>query len=144
MRRGDHFEPAGLPTITGPLFAEPVDGPFAQSQIQPSAEEVMVASLIWRQRGRSKPISIARVRELTNYSERQIKGIVEQLIVTHRMRIGGRREEPAGYYMIETAEDLATAVGPYRAQIIAMWRRLRVLLQPQALRELLGQLKLEE
>jgi len=70
--------------------------------------------------------------------------VVEQLVVSHWMKIGGRREAPAGYYMIETAEDLATAVGPYRAQIISMWRRLRVLMQPQALRELLGQLKLED
>lgn len=120
------------------------EGPFSASQLPPTKEEVLVASLIWQRRGRGNPISIARLRQLTGLSERQIKGIVEQLVVAHGMRIGARREEPAGYFMIETAEDLAAAVKPYRNQILAMWRRLRVLEQPQRLRELLGQLRLED
>lgn len=120
------------------------EGPFSASQLPPTKEEILVASLIWQRRGRGNPISIARLRQLTGFSERQIKGIVEQLVVAHRMRIGARREEPAGYFMIETAEDLEAAVKPYRNQILAMWRRLRVLEQPQRLSELLGQLRLED
>jgi hypothetical protein len=119
------------------------EGPFSASQLPPTKEEVLVASLIWQRRGRGNPISIARLRQLTGFSERQIKGLVEQLVVAHRMRIGARREDPAGYFMIETAEDLEAAVKPYRNQILAMWRRLRVLEKPQRLRELLGQLRLE-
>lgn len=137
----------GLPTVRGPLFDEAAPATetiFERSKVQPSQEEFLVASLIWRRRGRANPISIARLRELTSLSERQVKGVVEQLVVAHRMRIGGRREEPAGYFMIENAEDLETAVRPYRAQILAMWRRLRVLEAPQGLRELLGQLRLED
>lgn len=120
------------------------EGLFSASQLPPTKEEILVASLIWQRRGRDNPISIARLRQLTGFSERQIKGLVEQLVVAHRMRIGASREEPAGYFMIETAEDLEAAVKPYRNQILAMWRRLRVLEQPQRLRELLGQLRLED
>lgn len=120
------------------------EGPFSASQLPATKEEVLVASLIWQRRGRGNPISIARLRQLTGFSERQIKGIVEQLVVAHRMRIGARREDPAGYFMIETAEDLEAAVKPYRNQILAMWRRLRVLEQPNKLMELLGQLRLED
>ncbi len=120
------------------------EGPFSASQLPPTKEEVLVASLIWQRRGRGNPISIARLRQLTGFSERQIKGIVEQLVVAHRMRIGARREDPAGYFMIETAEDLEAAVKPYRNQILAMWRRLRVLEQTHKLMELLGQLRLED
>jgi|DewCreStandDraft_4_1066084.scaffolds.fasta_scaffold06909_17 hypothetical protein len=120
------------------------EGPFSASQLPPTKEEVLVASLIWQRRGRGNPISIARLRQLTGFSERQIKGIVEQLVVAHRIRIGARREDPAGYFMIETAEDLEAAVKPYRNQILAMWRRLRVLEQPHKLMELLGQLRLED
>ncbi|GIU80160.1 MAG: hypothetical protein KatS3mg005_3398 [Bryobacteraceae bacterium] len=120
------------------------EGPFSASRLPPTKEEILVASLIWQRRGQGNPISIARLRQLTGFSERQIKGIVEQLVVAHRMRIGARREEPAGYFMIETAEDLEAAVKPYRNQILAMWRRLRVLEQTHKLMELLGQLRLED
>jgi glutamyl-tRNA synthetase len=54
----------------------------------------------------------------------------------------GYRGEPSGYAIIVTAEDLAAAVGPYREQIFAMWRRLRALLDPHELRALHGQLDL--
>jgi hypothetical protein len=133
---------SGTPGIRGPLFES--DTPFSRSTVQPAPDEALVAALIWQHRGRANPISIARLRQLTGFSERQIKGLVEQLVVTHKMRIGGRREEPAGYFIIETAEDQAAAVGPYKSQILAMWKRLRVLEQPHALRELLGQLRLED
>lgn len=118
--------------------------PFSRSDVRPTPEEVMVASLILRHKGKDDPITIARLRDLTGYTERIIKDTVEQLVVTHGMRIGGRRGEPAGYFMIETAEDQAAAVRPYKLQILAMWRRLRRLEEPHALRELLGQLKLED
>jgi hypothetical protein len=134
----------GMPTIGGPLFEALEDTPFARSPVRPAKEEALVGGLIWKHRGRSNPVSIARLRELTGLSERQVKGVVEQLVTTHKMRIGGRREEPSGYFMVESAEDLDAAVKPYKAQIIAMWRRLRVLEAPQGLKELLGQLKLED
>jgi hypothetical protein len=128
-----------------PLFEQQRPaGPFAESKIPPSPEEIMVASFIWKHRGRSNPISIAQLRDKTGYTERQIKGIVEQLVTTHKLRIGANREEPVGYFVVESAEDLAAAVRPYRNQIIAMWRRLRVLESRSGLRELLGQLTLED
>jgi len=139
MTHHDTDFPAAAP---GPLFAQPAD-PFARSRTKPSPDEVLVASLIWRHRGRRNPIRIAKLKELTGFSERQIKGIVEQLVVTHKLRIGGSREEPAGYFIIETEEDLRVAAGPYRSQILAMLRRLRVLEDPHSLREFLGQLRLE-
>lgn len=127
--------------ISGPLFE---GDPFGESKVKPQPDEVLVASLIWKHRGRGNPVSIARLKDLTGFSERSIKGVVEQLVVCHRMKIGGRREEPVGYFVIEDAEDLRVAVGPYRAQILAMWRRLKVLESARELRELLGQLTLDE
>jgi len=61
-------------------------------------------------------------------------------VVAHRIRIGGRRGDPVGYFVIQDLEDLEVAVRPYRDQIFAMWRRLRALLEPHALREMAGQL----
>jgi hypothetical protein len=124
--------------IEGPLFES---DPFGESTAEPSAEENLVARLIWKHRGRRNPISIARLRENTGYSERQIKGIVESLVVNYGIRIGAKREEPAGYFVIEDAEDLAVAVGPYKAQIQAMLRRLRALEPSIAVREFIEQLE---
>ena len=119
-------------------------GAFADSKVDPTAIERVVAEIIWTHRGRQNPISIATLSRSTGKCEREIKGVVEQLVVTHRMRIGAKREEPSGYFTIVDAEDLAAAVGPYRAQIFAMWRRLRVLLSKHELAEMLGQLRIEE
>jgi hypothetical protein len=60
------------------------------------------------------------------------------------MQIGARREEPAGYFVIQNNEDLEAAVGPYKSQILAMVRRLRVLEPSQHSRlEFLGKIRLE-
>ena len=115
-------------------------GAFADSKVDPTAIERVVAEIIWSHQGRKNPISIATLCASVGKKERDIKGIVEQLVVAHRARIGARREDPAGYFVIDDAEDLAAAVGPYRAQIFAMWRRLRVLLSKHELAELHGQL----
>ena len=129
----------------GPLFdSTGADGPFAKSLVEPDEVERLVAGIIWPHRGRSNPISIAMLSGATGRGERTIKGIVEQLVVTHRIPIGGRRAEPVGYFVIVDAEDLAAAVQPYREQIFAMWRRLRVLLEPRALAELHGQLVIDK
>jgi hypothetical protein len=141
MRQNDAMDYQGFAEDL-PLFpAEAIAGPFDRSATQPSPEETLIASLIWKHKGQANPIPIARLRELTGYSERQIKGTVESLIVTHRMKIGARREEPAGYFMIETKEDLAAAVGPYRSQILSMLRRLRVLDTYEACRDFLSQVR---
>lgn len=128
------------PGISGPLFD---DDPFGESIAEPSHEEIHVARLIWKHRGRNNPVSIAKLRENTGYSERQIKDLVAQLVVNHRLKIGARREEPAGYFVIESCEDLAAAVGPYKAQIHAMLRRLRALETPEAVRQFVQKLAVE-
>lgn len=143
MRRNDAHDYSVESFGDLPLFAPEDRGPFGDSNTKPSPEELMVAGLIWRRRGRANPISIARLRELTGYSERQIKGIVEQLVITHRMRIGGSRQDPAGYFIVQDTADLAAAVEPYKSQILSMLRRLRVLDAPHARREFLGQIRLE-
>jgi hypothetical protein len=135
----------------GPLFdlapADEVAGPFADSKIAPSGIERVVAEIIWRHRGRANAISIAMLTAATGKDERAIKGIVEELVTTHRARIGGYRGGEGarvGYAVIVDAEDLAATVGPYRRQILSMWRRLRVLLSKHELAELHGQLRIEE
>ncbi len=133
----------------GPLFdaQESLSAAFAASKVSPSGIERVVAEIIWRHQGRGNPISIAALCKAAGQSERSIKGIVEQLVVTHRMRIGGYRGgggDQVGYAVIVDAQDQAAAVGPYLSQIRAMVRRLRVLTSAREVAELLGQLSIEE
>jgi hypothetical protein len=127
----------------GPLFAVPEVDPFADSTTEPTADERRVAKLIAPHKGAANPVSIAVIAAATGLGERTVKGLVARLIVTHRMRIGGRREAPVGYFMIESATDLEVAVRPLRNQVIEMWHRLRVLENKHELARLLGQLSLE-
>ncbi len=148
MQDADDF--AGLTSSPGPLF-EWAEGPFARSRVRPSPVEALVAGLIWRHCGRRNPISIAEIRRLTasaappqGLSERKIKEIVEDLRIIHRAAIGSKRDDPPGYFRIMDAEDREATLAAYRSQVVRMFQVLRALDEPARLRELLGQLRLEE
>ena len=156
MKRAGADDTGMVPAVQslGPLFdaaegtgQEACPTAFGNSKITPTGIERVVAEIIWRHQGRANAISIEMLTKATGKDERAIKGIVEQLVTTHRARIGGYRGgtgERVGYAVIVDAEDLAATVGPYRSQILSMWRRLRVLLSARELAELHGQLRLEE
>jgi len=137
VRNSDDDFYGNTPTVTGPLFDDPPLGITLPDDLR------QVYQLI-STRSAGNPVSIAQIQAQTGHSERTVKGIVEQLVVEYRIKIGARRETPSGYFMITSAADLAAAVGPYKAQILAMWKRLRVLEERHALLELLGQLQLLE
>lgn len=124
--------------ITGPLF----EGPFARSRFDPTALEAAIAEMVWPRR-RECPVSIAGITAATGAEARAVKEAVENLVACHRCMIGARRGEPAGYFWIVSAEDQVAAVGPYKAQILAMLRRLRVLDSPEDYCAFIGQLPLE-
>jgi hypothetical protein len=142
MKRADtHDMLLAVPSIAGPLFDE---GPFAKSTVEPSPCERIVAEAIYHCRGRHNPVPIAHLSEVIEREARTVKGIVEDLRVKHRLPIGACRQEPYGYYWIVDAADQAAAVEPYRNQILSMWRTLAILDSKPALRELLGQLRIDD
>lgn len=119
---------------------------FDRSTVRPDRMEILIEGLIWQRRGRGNPISIAEIIQVSGVeglSDRTVKGVVEQLVVTHRCRIGARRDDPSGYFWVVDAEDQAAAVAPYKAQILSMLRRLRVLDSAEDYRVFLGQMALE-
>ncbi len=136
----DHYS-NNEPASGAPLFAE---GAFDRSPAKPTAEELVVGNMIWKHKGSSNPLPIGKISEVTGYNARQVKSIVEQLVVKHRLKIGGSRIDPWGYFIAETAEDLQRACEPFESQVLAMWKRLQVLKNRHELRELLGQLTIEE
>lgn len=150
MRNDDASDYGTTPVSgDGPLFESPAaGGPFADSQLRPTPAEIAVASLIWAHRGRTDPISISQIISIlgpgSGWSVREVKDIVFQLRVAHRMKIGAKRTEPFGYFRIVDLEDLETATHTYKAQILEMLRVLRVLETPERMREFEGQLRLGE
>lgn len=131
------------PTL--PLFdaATPAD-PLAASTIPVRANERRIYDLIAGHHGHKNPVSIEVLHRITNLSERATKLAVAELIVTHGVLIGASRQEPVGYFMIESDEDREVGSGPLRGQIIQMLRRLRVINGKAQVREWLGQTVLTE
>jgi hypothetical protein len=136
-----YFRPAVQ--APGPLFAQVVEpGPFDRSQITPEPLERAIADIIWRHKGYGDPVSIAAIRAAAGIDERKVKDVVMQLRMTHRMRIGARRD--GGYFVIVTADDWRKALTAYVHQIRTMAKVVRALADEAEYREFLGQLRLEE
>lgn len=121
----------------------PAADPLAASTIPARAVERRIYDLIAGHRGHANPISIAVLHRITNLSERTIKATVAELIVTHGILIGAGRQEPIGYFIIESDDDRAAASVPLKGQIIQMLRRLRVINGKHQVNEWLGQLGLQ-
>lgn len=112
-----------------------------------TAHEELVWEQLWMRRGAEYAVPIRVLSERTGLSAREVKGAVADLILRHNLRIGSSRRPPEGYYLITTAEELLATVRPLRSQAIQMFRRISALEGRPArriLRELLGQMKMEE
>ncbi len=118
-----------------PLFG----GPFEDSNGTPTPTEKEVAELIWAA-SRTQPIPLKTIAWRVELSDREVKGIVEQLRITHHCQIGASREEPSGYFWIRSEADREVAVRPYREQLLSMMRTLRVLESPDKLQKLYARL----
>ena len=60
------------------------------------------------------------------------------------MPIGALRDWPGGYFWMVDARDFEVGLQPYRQQVVSGWRLLRALDEPARLRELHGQLRMED
>lgn len=88
----------------------------------------------------------ARRSDGERFTERDIKGVIEDLRRRHRLKIGANRGKPHGYYVIVTAEELDESVRALRNQGIKMLWTAALLEGRDGknyLRELLGQMELE-
>ena len=121
-----------------PLFDAPRDE-RPRPGIPFRANEVRIYDLIAPHHGYKEAMPLDAIHRITGMSERTIKGIISELIITHGILIGASRHEPIGYFMIESDADRAVASEPLKAQIIQMLRRLKVINKPHQVREWLGQ-----
>lgn len=118
--------------------------PFASSKIPESPAERQIADLLVLFVGRENAARLSWLCEVSGQNPRQVKQVIEQLRVAHRIPIGASRGKKCGYFWMQDAEDFRVGLASYRAQVLAGWRVLRTLEDPEKLRELLGQLRLED
>lgn len=150
MKRGRQHEDYGERAASMPLFdrVERRADPFVDSGLDPSGDEYRLMSILARHRGRRNPAPIASLRlqmnELTQreWSERDVKSLVETLRLDHHIKIGSRRSEPFGYFLCVDAEDVREAIEPYKKQIFSMLRVMHVFCSRSERLEMAGQVRL--
>lgn len=122
--------------------------PFVDSLLDPSSDEYRLMSVLAKHRGRENPAPLASLRlamaELTRmeWSERDIKALVERLRLDHGVKVGSRRSDPFGYFLCVDAEDVRTAIEPYTKQIFSMLRVMHVFCTRAERLEFAGQIRL--
>jgi len=116
---------------------------FARSKIQPTLAEQNLADLLTAFQGRENPARLAWIAQVLRCKQRDVKALVQSLRETHRAPIGASRGKSAGYFVMLDADDYRIGLAGYRAQVLSALRILRALDDPERLRELLGQVRLE-
>ena len=108
-----------------------------------TSDESAVWSELATRMGGYMAITNAAIRRRTGIGERNIKAAVEGLIVRHGFKIGSSRGKPAGYYLIETSEELERTCRTLRNQAMSELVRIAALRGRRYALALLGQMELE-
>lgn len=108
-----------------------------------TSDESAVWSELVTRLGRDQAMQIAAIRSRTGMGERNIKAAVEGLIVRHGYKIGSSRGKPAGYFLIETSEELERTCRTLRNQAMSELVRIAALRGRRYALALLGQMELE-
>lgn len=80
-------------------------------------------------KGAERPRPASEFKTLLDIDKRALSVVVNDLIVKYHIPIGSSRNDPTGYYLIETLEELQNAVRPLSRQANAELKRVDTLLQ---------------
>lgn len=116
-------------------------GRFAPRKLE-NAERDML-SLLRNCKGPQQAMPISELAPLMKVSARTVKATAKALIETFALPLGASRQEPYGYYLCITAEDIEDASRPIRNEILSLAKRYKALRGGARLIELLGQLRLD-
>lgn len=110
---------------------------------QLSADECALLRMLQFQRGAAQALPAQTISLQLGMPERRVKMIVKSLIEDFGIPIGGSRQEPVGYFLIVTPDDLEQALRPLRREVVSIGRRMRALTSDQQLGEIFNQVRLE-
>lgn len=113
-------------------------GPWA-----PSDKERAFLHIIRWHKGAEHAIELRVVTEKLRLPAREVKALVKTMVEDFGLAIGARRQEPYGYFLCVTADDVEQAIRPLEKEIISLARRVRALGGEHRLAEFAGQLQLK-
>ena len=114
----------------------------------PAEAKRLLALLKWH-KGAARAIPLREIRERLNSKEgdytgdeRCIKEMAKVLTEDFGIPIGASRQQPYGYFLCVTPEDLDRAAEPYIHELISLARRIRALRGPQMVEHAFEQARL--
>lgn len=93
--------------------------------VRPDAQAVL--EVLQRHRGRAQAIGLDVLAASAGISERNVQSAVAVLIEQDGQPIGSATAQPAGYYLIETEDELAASLGQLTHRIVSLARRISAL-----------------
>ena len=89
-----------------------------------SPSELLVLETLQCHRGRAAAIHKEALAEQVGMEVRKMREVIVQLIERHNQPIGSASQAPAGYFLIETAQEAEQAAQELKARIIRLAKRL--------------------
>lgn len=96
----------------------------AAQPIELSADEARVLEALQAHRGRAHAIHKEALSRETGCEVRHLRSVIAHLIERHNQPIGSASQVPAGYFLIETAQEAEQAAQELKARIIQLAKRL--------------------
>lgn len=118
-----------------------LNGELVRRKLDP--RERAMLGLLRHCKGPKSAIPISELAPKLRASERTVKATAKALIEDFNLPIGASRQEPYGYYLCVTADDIEQAARPIRNEILSLAKRYKALRGGARLIELLGQLRLD-
>lgn len=107
-----------------------------------SADEARVLEALQAHRGRAQAIQKETLSRETGCEVRHLRSVIAHLIERHNQPIGSASQAPAGYFLIETAQEAEQAAQELQARIVQLAKRLAKL-KRNTPAECLDQLRLD-
>jgi biotin operon repressor len=123
------------------LIQDVLSGDIGPWKLQPKHSDLL--ELLRPHKGRALARPISAIAERLGMSEREVKGAVKSLVEDFGLPIGASRQEPYGYFLIVSADDLEFTLRPLANEVISIARRMRKLGGSALVKEMLGQLRVE-
>lgn len=132
--------------LVGISLDEQVERVLADAVLEPRDKDVL--RILDAHRGQANPIKGEDILKqldvaVDEHSRRWLKNVVENLVTTHGVKIGGSRFKPYGYFLVTSLADLDVALSPLLGEWYAYGRRIRALTSKTDFMRLCGQLDLD-
>ena len=107
------------------------------------ADYAVILKMLRYHKGAEQALPLRTISTRLGMSQRAVKAAVKSLIEDFKLPIGASRQEPYGYFLIVTPEDLKKALGPLAHELESIAVRLDVLAGSRYVVDLLDRVRLK-